>query len=181
MIGRVVLGLPQTSYWTGTQNIQKVKNVFPATLCPKNEPDAPRLMPIHFDTLVFLSILLWHIYKMRRCRASRGEEMSMFWAQDKIVGFFKTNNPLRFHRFADIIYHETVLTKCLAISSYLTYLHELESFLFKTCGGWNRTVDEQGQSEGIMRFQTSTNNPQMDLALDQSLFFWLSYSTELPG
>jgi hypothetical protein len=155
------------------------KHVIPATLCPKNEPCDHRTMPIHFDTLVFLSVLLWHIQKMRRFWSSRGEQMSIFLAQEMIMGFFKTNNPLRFHRFAEKIYNKTVIAKRLAIPSNSTYLHELQTFLFTTYGGWNGTSDEDGRSEGTMRFQTCTNNPQTDWAQDQSLVFWFSYSTEL--
>ncbi len=107
--------------------------------------------------------------------------MSIFLAQEMILGFLKTNNPLRFHRFADKIYRKTVATKCLAIPPHSTYLHELESFLFTTYGGWNGTVDDNGRSQGTMRFQTSTNHPQTDWAQDQSLIFWLAYSTELAG
>jgi hypothetical protein len=57
-------------------------------------------MPIHFDTLVFLSVPLWHIHRMRTYWLSRGQEMSLFLAQEMLFGFFKSNNPLRYHRFA---------------------------------------------------------------------------------
>jgi hypothetical protein len=92
-----------------------------------------------------------------------GRANEIFLAQEMIIGFYKTNNPLRFHRFAKNIYryHKTMLTKRLSIPSHSTYLHILETFLFTTYGGWNGTVDEDGQSEE-MRFQTSTNHPQTD-------------------
>jgi hypothetical protein len=77
------------------------KHVIPAALCPKNEPGDHRLMPIHFNTLVFLLVLLWHTNRMHHYWESWGEEMSIFLAQEMIVGSFKTNNPLRFHQFAN--------------------------------------------------------------------------------
>jgi hypothetical protein len=107
--------------------------------------------------------------------------MSIFLAQEMVFGYFKMNNPLQFHQFAKKLYQETIRTKRLSIPSHLTYLHELETFLFQTYGGWNGTVDEDGRLEGTMQFQTSTNHPQTDWAQDQSLIFWLSYSTKLAG
>jgi hypothetical protein len=55
------------------------KNVIPAALCPKNEPSSHRLMlPIHFDILVFLLVLLWHIYRMRWYWAHHGARKCQF-------------------------------------------------------------------------------------------------------
>jgi ribonuclease I len=58
--------------------------------------------------------------------------MSIYLAQEMIVGFCKTNNPLCFHSFADKIYQETVQNQCLAT----------QDFSFTTHGGWNGTFDD---------------------------------------
>jgi hypothetical protein len=155
------------------------KHVIPKSLCPTNIASDHVNTPIHFDTLVFLSLPLWHIHRMRRYWCSRGEKMSLFLAQEMILGFFKTNNPLRFHRFAEKVFRETVATKCLAIPSKSTFVHELETYLFKEFGGWNGTTDRRGRVEGAMRFQSTTNHPQTDWAQDSSLMFWLNFSEEL--
>jgi hypothetical protein len=155
------------------------KHVVPNTLCPKSVKGDHRVTPIHFDTLVFLSVPLWHIHRMRKYWVSRGQKMSLFLAQEMIVGFFKTNNPLRYHRFADKVYRETVASGCLAIPSKSTFLQELEAFLFITFGGWNGSSNARGVVEGSMRFQTTTNSPQTDWAQDKALIFWNNFSTEL--
>jgi hypothetical protein len=155
------------------------KHVMPKTLCPRSVKGDHRVMPIHFDTLVFLSVPLWHIHRMRTYWLSRGQEMSLFLAQEMLFGFFKTNNPLRYHRFAEKIYRETVASRCLAIPTKSTFLQELETYLFLTFGGWNGTSNARGVVEGSMRFQTTANSPQTDWAQDKGLIFWNSYSAEL--
>jgi hypothetical protein len=64
------------------------KHVMPKTLCPRSVKGDHRVMPIHFDTLVFLSVPLWHIHRMRTYWLSRGQEMSLFLAQEMLFGFF---------------------------------------------------------------------------------------------
>ena len=155
------------------------RNVVAKTLCPRSTSGDHRVMPIHFDTLVFLSIPLWHIHRMRGYWSTRGQEMSLFLAQEMLLGFFKSNNPLRYHRFADKVYRETVASGCLAIPSKSTFMHELETYLFTTFGGWNGTTNARGVVEGSMRFQTTTNSPQSDWAQDKALIFWNHYSRDL--
>jgi hypothetical protein len=137
------------------------------------------VVPIHFDTLVFLSPLLWHVHRMRRFWASRNQEMSLFLATEMLIGFFKTNNPLRFHRFAQKVYDRLKTTGDLGIPPESTFLQELERFLFVTYGGWNGTMDTQGRSEGSMRTQPCTSNPQTDWSQDLSLIYWLRLTADV--
>jgi hypothetical protein len=147
--------------------------VIPASLCPNAINGDHRVVPIHFDTLVFLSPLLWHVHKMRRYWYGRGKRMSSYLATEMLVGFFKTNNPLRFHRFSEKLYEDTKRTGILGIPPGSTFLQELESFLFVTYGGWNGTTNEQGLSEGSMRTQPCTSQPQTDWSQESALIFWL--------
>jgi hypothetical protein len=153
--------------------------VIPATLCPADIKGDHRVVPIHFDTLVFLSPLLWHVHRMRRFWASRNQEMSLFLATEMLVGFFKTNNPLRFHRFAQKVYERLQTTGGLGIPRDSTFLQELERFLFVTYGGWNGTTDTQGRTEGSMRTQPCTSNPQTDWSQESALISWLRITADV--
>ena len=53
--------------------------VVPSTLCPDDEAMDHLVTPIHFDTLVFLSAVLWHIHKMRRFFLSKGKKCRFIW------------------------------------------------------------------------------------------------------
>jgi hypothetical protein len=104
--------------------------------------------------------------------------MSIYLATEMIVGFFKTNNPLRYHRFAEKLFQETKRTGILAIPVGSTFLRELERFLFVTYGGWNGTNDQTGKTEGAMRTQPCTIHPQSDWAQESSLITWLNLSQD---
>ena len=149
------------------------RTVIPATLFPIGHTGNHRVTPIHFDTLVYLSPVLWHVNKMRRYWKSRSQEMSIFLATKMVIGFFKTNNPLRFHRYAESVYQETLRTGLLAIPAGSTFLRGLERFLFVTYGGWNGNYNEQGVSEGSMQTQPCTINPQSNWAQESALIYWL--------
>jgi hypothetical protein len=153
--------------------------VVPASLCPKDIEGDHRVVPIHFDTLVFLSPLLWHVHRMRRFWASRNQEMSLFLATEMLIGFFKTNNPLRFHRFTQKVYDRLQATGDLGFPPEATFLQEFERFLFVTYGGWNGTTDAQGRTEGSMRTQPCTSNPQTDWSQDSALIYWLRITTDV--
>jgi hypothetical protein len=134
---------------------------------------------IHFDTLVFLSPALWHIHKMRRYWVSRGKKMSIYLAIEMLVGFFKTNNPLRFHRFAELVYRKTIRTRRVGIPKPSSFLREFERHLIVTYGGWNGTKDRNDKAEGAMRTQPCTIHPQTDWAQDSALIFWMRLSCEI--
>jgi hypothetical protein len=151
--------------------------VIPATLFPVGHTGDHRITAIHFDTLVYLSPLLWHVNKMRRYWKSRSQDMSIYLATEMVVGFFKTNNPLRYHRYAESVYQETSRTGTLAIPAGSTFLRGLERFLFVTYGGWNGNKNEQGVTEGSMRTQPCTIHPQSDWAQESALISWMSLTS----
>jgi hypothetical protein len=155
------------------------REVAPSSLCQNSIAGDHRVTSIHFDTLVFLSPLLWHMHKMQRYWASRSTRMSTYLATKMLVGFFKTNNPLRFHRFAECVYQETIATGELAIPSHSTYLREFERYLFVTYGSWNGTRDRHDKAEGAMRTQPCTIHPQTDWAQDSALIFWTELSCSI--
>jgi hypothetical protein len=105
--------------------------------------------------------------------------MSTFLAAEMLVGFFKTNNPLRFHRFAEQVYGETVLTGKVGIPPHSTFLREFERHMYVTYGGWNGTKDRLEQAEGSMRHEPCTTHPQTDWAQDAALIFWMDLLIEL--
>jgi hypothetical protein len=155
------------------------RRVIPSSLCPATLASDHRVTSIHYDTLVFLSPVLWHIHKMRRYWLARGRMMSKYLAIEMLVGFFKSNNPLRFHRFAESVYGETVTTGRIGIPRDSTFLREFERHMFVTYGSWNGTKDRMDQAAGAMRTQPCTIHPQTDWAQDSALVFWLGMSKEV--
>jgi hypothetical protein len=105
--------------------------------------------------------------------------MSKYLAIEMLVGFFKSNNPLHFHRFAEQVYGDTVLNGQIAIPLGSTFLRELERHMYVTYGGWNGTKDRLEQPEGAMRTQPCTIHPQTDWSQDSALIFWLGMTKEI--
>ena len=109
----------------------------------------------------------------------QGQRMSLYLGIEMILGFFKTNNQLPFHRFAQKTYEGLMQMGNLGTPPDSTYLQELERYLFIEYGGWNGTKNRKRLSKGATRTQPCDSHPQTGWAQDLALIFWHNLSGEM--